>query len=620
MTYGTWSSPITPRNIADTLRLNDIAWDDDGETLVWSVGKGKVMLQRGIDAPRELTGAGFSPRGRVGYGGGAFTVAGGRAYGTGDRLSVVDLKGGFPRHLTPTFGGSASARVSADGQWVVYIHTDEGCDSLAIVDTAGEQWPRRLFAQSDFIMQPAWYPDGDRLAFITWDHPQMPWDGTVLHLATVQVDSAGVPYLAQDAIIAGDEDTAIFQPSFSPDGRYLAYISDASGWGHLYIYEMETGKHRQLTDGEREHGTPAWIQGMRMYGWSPDSKYIYFLRNQAGFFSLHCYDVAAGTETAISGLDDYTFLQQITVSSTGKIALIASSSTRTPRVISLEPQTGAVRVHQRTSPEHIKPERFAMAEAVQWHGEGGEAVHGLYYAPVQHDDTTIAGKPPLVVIIHGGPTSQATSDYDKDAQFFATRGYAVLYVNHRGSTGYGRKYMKALEGNWGVYDVEDAASGAHYLVAEGKADPDKLIIMGGSAGGYTVLQSLVEKPGFYAAGICRYGISNQFMLVQTTHKFEARYNDRLLGTLPADTDTYRARSPLFHAEKIIDPVIVFQGEDDNVVPKDQSDSLIEALQVRGIPHEYYVYAGEGHGFRQPENVRDYYERILAFLNRYVIYA
>ena len=176
------------------------------------------------------------------------------------------------------------------------------------------------------------------------------------------------------------------------------------------------------------------------------------------------------------------------------------------------------------------------------------------------------------------------------------------------------------EGNWGLYDVEDAASGAHHLVAAGKADPDKLIIMGGSAGGYTVLQSLVEKPGFYAAGICRYGISNQFMLVQTTHKFEARYNDRLLGTLPEDTDKYRARSPLFNAEQIVDPVIVFQGEEDDVVPKDQSDSMIAALRARGVPYDYHVYAGEGHGFRQPKHIQDYYERILAFLNQYVIYA
>lgn len=617
--YGTWPSPISPRTVSSQLRLNNVFWDTRSETLVWSIGRGTLMAQRGIDAPRQLADDRFSARGRVGYGGGGFTVADGVVYAAGDRISKIDLQGGTPKPITPAYGGVASPVVSEDGAWVAYVHTYDGHDSLGIVDADGKHWPRRLFAGSDFVMQPAWRPAGDRIAFITWDQPQMPWDGTVLHLAVLKTDETGMPYIAEDQILAGDANTSVFQPMFSPDGRYLAYLSDETGWGQLYLHDFASGNRCQLTQGEYEHSTPAWIQGMRMFDWSPDSQSIYFLRNTAGFFSLHHIDVATKTEQSVIGLDDYTYLQQITVSNTGKIALIAEASTITPRVISLDPEDGTVRVNQRASTEHIAAESLSDAQAISWRGDDDTDIHGIYYPPVQRGDVP-EGAPPLVVIIHGGPTSQTTAGYEKDAQFFATRGYAVLYVNHRGSTGYGRPYMKMLEGNWGVVDVEDAVSGAQYLVDAGQADPERLIIMGGSAGGYTVLQALVEKPGFFAAGICRYGISNQFMLVQTTHKFEARYNDRLLGTLPADTDTYRARSPLFHADNIVDPVIVFQGSDDEVVPKAQSDAIIDALAARGVPHEYYVYEGEGHGFRQPQNVQDYYERILAFLDRYVIYA
>jgi dipeptidyl aminopeptidase/acylaminoacyl peptidase len=206
-------------------------------------------------------------------------------------------------------------------------------------------------------------------------------------------------------------------------------------------------------------------------------------------------------------------------------------------------------------------------------------------------------------------------------QFYATRGYAVLQVNHRGSTGYGKAYKDKHRRAWGYYDVEDAASGASHLAGHGLADPTKLVILGGSAGGYTVLQSLVSKPGFYKAGVCLYGISNQFTLVsEAEFKFEERYSETLLGTLPEDAALYRERSPLFHADKIVDPVIIFQGDEDNVVPKSQSDSIVAALRERGVPHEYHVFPGEGHGFRKPETIEAYLKATLKFLERYVVYT
>jgi dipeptidyl aminopeptidase/acylaminoacyl peptidase len=356
------------------------------------------------------------------------------------------------------------------------------------------------------------------------------------------------------------------------------------------------------------------VQGLRMQSW--DTEGIYHLRNTNGFFSLNYYHVAEKALTSIA-TSNYTSLEQINVSAEGTVALIASSSTLSPRLITIS-RDRSERIYARTSTESLNDNDLSQAQAIDWVGHDGETVHGIYYPPTSAH-TTSTGAPPLIVVVHGGPTSQKTARYDGEAQFFATRGYAVLYVNHRGSTGYGRNYMLKLRNNWGIYDVEDSATGAQYLIDRGLADPKRLVIMGGSAGGFTVLQSLVTKPNFYATGISRYGVANQFMLVQDTHKFEERYSESLLGALPDAIATYRERSPLFHADRIRDPLLVFQGTDDQVVPKNQSDSIVDAVKARGVTVEYHVYEGEGHGFGKPENIRHYYQSILKFLQDNVVY-
>jgi dipeptidyl aminopeptidase/acylaminoacyl peptidase len=394
-----------------------------------------------------------------------------------------------------------------------------------------------------------------------------------------------------------------------------------------------------LTIAEAEHGAPAWIQGARSYAWAEDS--IYYLLSDLGFHSLWHTDLDGRTRR-VDGLDDYSDLSQIAVSPrSGQIALLASAATIPPRVISYAPEamplperlsaespglqvivddagTG-VRVHRRSSTENWKPEQLAPAEAISWTGHDGEMVHGIYNAPT-HESYTSQGAPPLLVMVHGGPTSQMAARWDATTQFFTSRGFAVVYVNYRGSSGYGRVYRNKLRASWGIYDVEDSASAARHLVDQGLADPARLVIYGGSAGGYTVLQSLVDKPGFYKAAICLYGVADQFALAMETHKFEARYSDSLLGPLPEAADLYRARSPIFHAEKIVDPVAVYQGADDKVVPRSQSDRIVASLKARGIPHQYTVYEGEGHGFRKAETLEAYFRSVYQFLLKYVIYS
>lgn len=618
--FGLWSSPISPEMIGDSLRLNDVQWNTTDNTLVWSERRGKrtvLVTKSPDDAMRDLIDSRFSPSGRVGYGGGDFTVHDGIVYFVNEgRLYRVALAGGLPQAITPAFGGASAPTVSPDGKWVVFVHTYENHDVLAIVDSAGTQFPQKLASGDDFVMQATWSPDATQIAYIAWNHPQMPWNGTELRLITLGTEGI-IPYNAHEETLAGTPEIAIAQPEFSPDGRYLAYVSDATGWHHLYLYDRQTSQHQQITSGEIEHGIPQWVQGQRTYGWTADSERIIYIRHSEGMYSLWSYHAQEQSIHEI-GLSDYTHWEQISIAqTTGDIAVIASSSTIPPRIITLKQD--ASHIIRRATTEALSTEQLSPVEAISWAGHDGETAHGLYYAP-KSDSYTGIGLPPLMVLIHGGPTSQRNAKFDMEVQFFTSRGFAVLQVNHRGSTGYGKAYMNKHEGNWGVYDVQDSITGAQYLSEQGLVDDDKIVIMGGSAGGYTALQALVDSPSFFKGAVVSYGVANQFSLVMDTHKFEARYSEWLLGTLPDSAEKYRDRSPIFHADKIQDAMIVFQGSDDAVVPQNQSDAIVSALRQRGIPHEYIIYEGEGHGFRDPKNVVDFYNKTLKFLEQYVIYS
>lgn len=621
--FGTWESPVTPHMLAGSIRLSDVQWDSDGQTLVWHERRGKdgvLVSKKGTDAIRELTDSEFSVAGRVGYGGGNFTVSGGQVYfASNGRLYKLPLTGGAPQAITPKFGAAAAPRVSHDGKWLVFVHSYEHDDVVALVDSEGQHWPQKIASGDDFVMQPTWNPNGKQIAYVAWNHPNMPWNGTELRLITLEDSERGIPFATREETVAGDMDTAIFQPEFSPDGRYLSYISDATGWGHIYLYDTESGEHQQITSGENEHIIPAWIQGLYTYGWTSDSRALYYICSDSGFRSVWMYDVEHKTSLRVRELDTYTDLGYLTVANgSEKIAMVASSSTIPERVMTYSAEEG-VQIVRRATTEILTVDNLSVAEAISWAGHDGETAHGLYYAPksVQFESS---GTPPLMVLVHGGPTSNRDAKYYGEVQFFTSRGYAVLQVNHRGSTGYGKAYMNKHKGKWGVYDVQDSITGAQHLVDKGLAHADKLVIMGGSAGGYTVLQALVDKPGFFKAGVCSYGVANQFTLAMDTHKFEERYSEWLLGALPEAAAVYRDRSPIFHAKNITDALIVFQGDKDTVVPKNQSDTIVSALRRNGTPHEYHIYEGEGHGFRKAETLIDFYTKTVNFLLQSVIYA
>jgi dipeptidyl aminopeptidase/acylaminoacyl peptidase len=622
------------------VRLSDVQWDSDGQHLVWLEGRatGGMLVCLALDsgdAPRDLTPT-LSVSARVGYGGGEFGVAGGSIFFSAapGRLYRQSLQGGTARPITPAFGKAAAPTVSPGGAWVLFVHSYEETDVLALVDAQGQQWSQRLVAGHDFYMQPRWHPDGQSIAYIAWNHPQMPWDGTRLYLARLHTHGPQPPHVAETQVIAGSDSVAIFQPEFSPDGRWLAYVSDESGWGHLYVYDLQQGHHHQLTHGEYEHGTPAWVQGMRSYGWCHDSRALRCIRNEQGRARLYGVPVppeASQPPELLGGLEGYSWLSQPAPAPTSEaLALVASASTCPPRLVLLShpaPVPAArqtARILRRSQAELLPPASLSEARPVTWESTAGTTVYGMLYLPAGMSPTDITtGRrplPPAIVRVHGGPTGQAVASFSNDVQFFTTRGYIVLMVNHRGSTGYGRAYMQALRENWGICDIEDTISAAHYLAAQGLADAGRIVVMGGSSGGYTVLETLCRAPGVFKAGICMYGISNLFTLTVDTHKFEAHYLDTLVGPLPDASDIYRERSPVFHAHLLHDPVAIFQGEADQVVPRAQSDAIVAALKRSGIPHEYHVYEGEGHGWRRQETIERFYQAVEAFLRQYVLLA
>jgi len=623
---GLWTSPLQAADLAAELRFSDVLWDTVEETLVWREERsdqGVLVCQSPQDpSPRDLTGD-LSVRARVGYGGGDFTVSHGSVYFvSGGRLYQQLLSGSEAQPITPEGGECSSPSVSPDGKEVMYVHSTEGTDVLALVDTQGNDQPVQLNEGHDFYMQPCWHPQGHQIAWVAWDHPSMPWDSSALYLGKLDSEK-GTLRLTSQEIVAGElaGNTGIFQPTFSPDGRHLSYLSNENGWFNLYWLDLSSGKKELLVGEEAEYGGPAWIQGLRTQAWTADGKSLYLLRVKDGFTSLVRFDLQRRELQQIQGeVQQYTSLSQIALSPQAeRIALIASSPISPSRIASVSPQ-GEVKIHRASSSKQLSEDFFSRPQSLRWNVETGSPVahcYGLYYPP-SHPEFESSGPPPTIIKIHGGPTSHYASNYSPDTQFFVSRGLAVLELNHRGSSGYGKAYMDALKGTWGVIDVQDTRGAAEYLVSEGLADSNRLILMGGSAGGYTVLLSLITYPGFFSAGICRYGVSNLFTLASDTHKFEKHYLDFLVGTLPQDEKRYRERSPIFSADRIQDPLAIFQGEEDRVVPRDQSDEIVESLVRRGVPHLYRTYAGEGHGWRKSETIQDYYESLEQFLREFVL--
>ena len=599
-------------------RLLDVQWDSTGRTLVWLERRNArhtLIVKPEDGACYELV-EDLEPYGGVGYGGGEFTVRDGLIIYAerGGRLVRRCIGHDLPRPITPAFGRTASPTISPDGRQVLYCWSDGITDALALVDSQGETWPVKLRSHSGFFMQPTWHPFDKKLAWIEWDHPYMPWDETRLMYAT----SSGPGILDEVIPLVAEPEKVVYQPLFSPDGNWLSSIESNGEWEDLVLTHLPDLRRRTLVHSEGFHlCIPAWVQGLRSYGWSSDSRRIYYLRNFGGQASLWVVDVESSSSRQIP-ITPYTWVRQLAVSPAGEqVAFIASAPGVPDRVVRWDGER--LHVEARSQPEALGPEWFAEPQPFSWPAADGTTVHGLFFPPT-NPQARGDGLPPCILHIHGGPSSLDPQSFDPEVAYFTSRGYALVRVNYRGSSGYGRCYLRALYGRWGEYDVEDAAGAARALIEQDRVDPGKLIIMGGSAGGYTVLNGLIRYPQLFKAGVAKYPVSNLFTIDLDTHKFEAHYTSQLVGKLPQETQRFRDWSPIFHVDQIRSPLAIFQGDADTAVVPAQAEEMVAALRTAGVPHLYKLYPGEGHGFRKTENIVDYYQSTERFLQQYVLFA
>ncbi len=612
--YGAWPSPITAAALVEA-SVGLGALTVDGEQICWTEHRpsegGRVVIvgctsERG---PHDLLPAPFSARSTVHeYGGGAFAIADGTCFfvNFADQRIWTFAPGDDPLPLTPAPEVPGTVRfadlvVDPEGVWIYAVRERHGVGGIAGTDGVVNDLVRIatdggaievVASGNDFYSSPRSDPDGRRIVFLAWDHPNMPWDATALY--AVQTDGSAPP-----EIVAGGEDEAVSQPSFAPDGT-LVYLSDRSGFTALY---REDGS--VVVDLGADCGPPGWIFGCSSYAFFGDDDIVVAVENARGQAL-----VRVTREGAVPIAGTFVTAEHLCALG-GEIAAIVGSETASPSIIRVDPRSDTVTLLRPGGPLPVPETSVSSPEAVEVPGAGGP-VHALYYPPWNPGVLAPPGTaPPLVVMSHGGPTSRTTAAFNLRIQYFTSRGIAVVDVNYGGSSGFGRAYRRRLDGGWGIVDVADCAGTARYLAERGRADPARLAIRGGSAGGYTTLCALAFTDTF-AVGASHYGISDLVGLATDTHKFEARYLDRLVGPLPEARARYDARSPLLHAEGIDCPVIFFQGLDDHVVPPAQAETLVDALRRRGTPVAYLPLAGEGHGFRRAESIIAVAEAEIAF--------
>ncbi len=591
--YGEWVSPITAELVTQGVKKfgtividgNAIYWEEQRPS---EGGRTAIVNEEGEVLPKE-----WSARSRVHeYGGGAFTVHEGIVYFVNDRDQRI-----YVEDKPLTAEGVRFADLLATTQGLVAVGEQSEENFLALVDLATGAY-RKIASGCDFYASPALSPDGKKLAWLSWNHPNMPWDGTELWAADFQEGQ-----LLRPKLIAGGASESIFQPAWSPEGK-LYYISDRSGWWNLYCDQ------ENLYPMEAEFGLPQWTFGMSTYGFAKDR--ILCTYQKQGLWHLAYLDLQARTlqELPLPG----TFYTQIRTG--GDVAaFLMGSPTEGRAAMRLDLNTRKLDSLAGNPPSQVDRGYFSIAQPVSFPSKGGRIAYGLYYPPKNKDYSAPKGDlPPLLVKAHGGPTACVHAVFELGIQYWTSRGFAVLDVNYGGSTGYGRAYRELLKGNWGIVDVEDCEQGARYLVEQGLADPHRLAISGGSAGGYTTLCALAFGHTF-TVGASYFGISDLTALAEETHKFEKHDHENLIAPYPQHKDLYIARSPLYFAEKMDRPVIFFQGLEDKIVPPNQSEKMYQALKERGILTELITYPGEQHGFRKAENIKNSLEKELAFYLR-----
>ena len=624
--FGSWLSPITSDLIvAQSISLQDVILD--GQDVYWVEGRPQeagryVLVRHALDGTTtDVNPPPLNARTRVHeYGGAGALVVGGVAYVSNfsDQRLYRIAPGTAPTPITPAPPDPERSLRYADGRidaarnrWVGVrqdhlgsVHNPQ--NTIVAVDLEQGGPGVVLVHGKDFYSNPRLSADGKKLAWLSWDHPNMPWVGTELWVGDLAADGT----VTGNAKVAGGETESIFQPEWSPGGR-LYFISDRTGWWNLYRAEAD-GTAKAICPREAEFGQPQWNFGMSTYAFLSDREII--CTSTEGLGQLARLDVDSGALIPV----DLPFKEYGAIRSVGgKVVFRAGSPTTPPAIVVLDPQTSATTVLRTAGGDDPALKAyFSAAQPIEFPTASGRNAFGLYYAPRNPDFSAPAGElPPLLVKCHGGPTSSASSTLDLRTQFWTSRGIAVVDVDYGGSTGHGREYRDRLNLNWGIVDVQDCAAAVRYLTEKQLADPSRAVITGGSAGGFTTLACLTARDGdvrnAFCSGASHYGVSDIEALARDTHKFESRYLDWLIAPY-ADPDPevqaryrqiYRDRSPVHHADLLSVPVAFFQGTEDRIVPPNQTEVMVKALRAKEIPVAYLLFAGEQHGFRQAGNIK-----------------
>jgi dipeptidyl aminopeptidase/acylaminoacyl peptidase len=616
--YGTWKSPITADLIVShTVGLSNI--QIDGDDIYWLEMRpeegGRYAIVHHLPAldTEDLVPAPWNARTRVHeYGGGAYLVADGAAYFShfDDQRLYRLVRGASPAPLTAQGPlRFADAVMDRKRNRLICVCEDHGVDdkeprnTIAAVELASGE-VTHLISGNDFFAAPRLSPDGDRLVWLAWNHPHMPWDCAELWMAPLDEFGAA----GDRSRIAGGGEEAACLPAWSPDG-VLHFITDPTGWWNLYRHV--DGEVQPLLEMEAEFGVPHWVFGQSTYDFLPDGR-IACTYKQHGFWRLAVLNPASAELTPVPT----PFTQIGGLRTRGEdLVFVGASPTEPASVVRLELQSGEISVLRRSFSQIVEGGYLATPEPLEFPTTRDRAAFGFFYPPANID---FAGpddeKPPLLVISHGGPTASAATGLNLSIQFWTSRGVGVLDVDYGGSTGYGRAYRERLRENWGVVDLDDCEAGARFLVNAERADPDRLIVRGGSAGGFTTLALLAFRDTF-KAGASHFGVSDLEALAKDTHKFESRYLDGLVGPYPERRERYVERSPIHAVGGLSCPIIFFQGLEDAIVPPAQAERMVDALREKGIPVAYLAFEGEQHGFRRAENIRRTLEAELYFYGR-----
>lgn len=610
--FGSWSSPVHAGVLSSSGR-SFAEPRPDGSCLYWLEGRpeegGRSVLMR-REANGEVTEVlpvSFSVRSRVHeYGGGAYGVLDGTVYFVhfDDQRIYRQDEGEQPAPLTPPDPASRYGDLVPLGDGVLAVqevHRETGEPLNRLVHVTRDQ-VRCLYEGSDFVSSPILSPDGKQLAWLSWDHPGMPWDGTRLHLAPWQSTGKLV-----DRVVAGGPEESVFQPGFSSTGT-LHFVSDQNGWWNHYV--LEGGRPVPLLEEEKEYGMPQWGLGMSTWAFVDEDHLVCTVNNRCEF-ELVLLHIRSGRIRSL----ECPFTVITALHCAGRRAVFTGSGQgEASCVVTMDLDSGTWEVVRRSPLPPIPAGSISKARSISFPTSDGDTAHGFFYPPANADFAGPEGeKPPLLVFCHGGPTGMASGSLKPQQQYWTSRGFAILDVNYRGSVGFGRRFRERLKGKWGIYDVDDCISGARYLAARGLVDADRMAIRGGSAGGYTVLCALTFHD-IFKAGASYYGISDLVMLEEGTHKFESRYVGELVGR-GVGHDEYRRRSPLQAVDRLSCPVIFFQGLEDRVVPSEQAERMVEALRRKNLPVAWVPFAGEYHGFRKAENIRRAQEAELRFYGR-----